>query len=167
MKKIVKLIIVSILICSFLIPYTAFAETNETAAEWQDIELTNEEFESLLANNPDNTISTYTTGLIIRYVISASKSGNNLVITGLTSCSSDVVKCGYTKVTVQQRKNSSSSWSNYQSYSGIYNDTSICNLSKTLAVPSGYQYRVTCTHYAKKSLFSTEKIDNTSNIVTF
>ena len=167
MKKVFKLIIVSILICSFFIPYTVFAEPNETTAEWQDIEFTDEEFESLLANNPDNTISTYTTGLITRYGISVSKSGSNLVITGVTNGAANVVKCGFTKVTIQQRKNSSSSWSNYQSYSGIYKDAFICNLSKTLAVPSGYQYRVTCTHYAKKSLFSTEKIDNTSNIVTF
>ncbi|MBD5083478.1 MAG: hypothetical protein HDT34_04950 [Clostridiales bacterium] len=167
MKKIFKLIIVSILICSFLTPYTAFAETNEAATEWQDIELTDEEFESLLVNNPNNAVSTYTTGLITRYGISVSKSGSNLVITGVTNCMGDVVKCGFSKVTIQQRKNSNSSWSNYQSYSSLYIDKYSYNLSKTLAVPSGYQYRVTCTHYAKKSLFSTEKIDNTSNIVTF
>ena len=40
-------------------------------------------------------------------------------------------------------------------------------ISKSLTVTSGYQYRVTCTHYAKKSLLSTQKINNTSNTVTF
>ena len=167
MKKFFKLTIIGLLIWSFIIPYTAFADDYGIQNELQDIQLTDEEFESLLGNNPNNAVSTYASGLIISYVISASKNGSNLIITGRTSCSSDVVKCGYTKITIQQRKNSSSSWSNYKSYSGIYEDTFLCNLSKTLAVPSGYQYRVTCTHYAKKSLFSTEKIDNTSNIVTF
>ena len=167
MKKFLKTIVIGLLLFSFLIPYTAFGDVDGTQEEWQDIELTNDEFETLLANNPNNALSTYTSGLITRYVISASKSGSNLIITGLTSCLSTVVKSGFTKVTIQQRKNSSSSWSNYQSYSGLYNDRSSYNLSKTLAVPSGYQYRITCTHYAKKSLFSTEKIDNTSNIVTF
>lgn len=156
----------SILICSFLIPYTAFAKSN-SVVEWQDIELTDEEFESFLANNPNNEISTYTSGLIVTYMISVSKSGSNLIITGRTTGTAEVIKSGFTKVTIQQRKNSSSSWSNYQSYSSLYYDGGIYNLSKTLAVPGGYQYRVTCTHYAKKSLFSTEKIDNTSNIVTF
>lgn len=165
MKKVLKLTVISLLLIVFLIPYAAYAETNST--EWQDIELSDEEFEALLTNNPDNTISTYTTGLITRYAISATKSGSNLIVTGVTNGTMDVVKCGFTKVTIQQRKNSSSSWSNYQSYSSLYNDTRSYNLSKTLSVPKGYQYRVTCTHYAKKSLFSTEKIDNTSNTVTF
>ncbi|MDE5604504.1 MAG: hypothetical protein K2I73_02840 [Eubacterium sp.] len=165
MKKVLRLTIISLLLFSFLIPYTAFAETNKT--EWHDIELSDDEFESLLANNPNNMVSTYTSGLIITYAISAAKSGSNLIIAGRTSCSSEVVKSGFTKVTIQQRKNSSYSWSNYQSYSGLYTDSRVYNLSKTLAVDKGYQYRITCTHYAKKSLFSTEKIDNTSNTVTF
>ena len=165
MKKVLKLMVISLLLFAFLIPYTAYTETND--AEWQDIELSEEEFNSLLANNPANELSTYASGLITVYAISASKSGSNLIITGLTSCTAEVVKCGFTKVTIQQRKNSSSSWSNYQSSSSLYNDGGIYNLKKTLAVTKGYQYRVTCTHYAKKSLFSTEKIDNTSNTVTF
>ena len=167
MKKFLKVLVISLVLFSFLIPYTAFAETNENQPKWQDIELSEEEFNSLLANNPDNAISTYTTGLITTYAISATKSGSNLIVSGRTVGSTEVVKCGFTKVTIQQRKNSSGSWSNYQSYSSLYADRGIYNLSKTLAVPSGYQYRVTCTHYAKKSLFSTEKIDNTSNTVTF
>lgn len=167
MKKFLKLTIISLLLITLLIPYTAFAETNNTDTEWKDIELTDEEFNSFLADNPNNTISTYTSGLITRYAISATKSGNNLIITGLTSCIGTVVKCGFTKVTIQRRKNSSYSWSKYQSYSDLYNDNFAYNLKKTLAVDKGYQYRITCTHYAKKSLFSTEKIDNTSNTVTF
>lgn len=167
MKKFFKIVIVSIILCSFFVPYTALAETDKNQPEWKDIELTDEEFESLLANNPNNDISAYTDGLITLYGISVSKSGSNLIITGRTNGATNVVKCGFTKVTIQQRKNSSSSWSNYKSYTDLYADSRVYNLSKTLTVPSGYQYRVTCTHYAKKNIFSTESINNTSNTVTF
>ena len=163
MKNLFKLITISVLLFSFLIPYTVFAETNNCNTEWQDIDLSEEEFNSLLANNPNN-ITTYTSGLITIYAISATKSGNNLIITGKTNCTADVVKCGFTKVTIQVRFNSTSSWSTYKTYTDLYIDSRVYNLSKTIAVSSG-QYRVTCTHYAKKSLLSTEKINNTSNIV--
>lgn len=167
MKKILKLTVISLLLFSFFVPYTAFAEVSGTDAEWQDIELSEEEFNAILENNPDNDITPYTSGLITSYVISIGKSGSNLIIAGKTNCTISVVKCGFTKVTIQQRKNSSSSWSNYKSYTDLYADSRVYNLSKTLTVPSGYQYRVTCTHYAKKNIFSTESISNTSNTVTF
>ncbi|MDE5670747.1 MAG: hypothetical protein K2I14_04700 [Eubacterium sp.] len=167
MKKILKLTVISLLLFSFFVPYTAFAEVSGTDAEWQDIELSEQEFNAILENNPDNGITPYTSGLITSYVISIGKSGGNLIIAGKTNCTISVVKCGFTKVTIQQRKNSSSSWSEYKSYTNLYADSRVYNLSKTLTVPSGYQYRVTCTHYAKRSLLSTETINNTSNTVTF
>ena len=164
MKNFFKLLVISLLIFSFVIPYTAFAETNDTETEWQDIELSEEEFNALLENNPDNGISTYATGLITMYRISASKSGSNLIVGGRTNCVADVKKCGFTIVTIQVRFSSTAPWSTYKTYTDLYNDTSLYNLSKTITVRSG-QYRVTCTHYAKKSLISTEKINNTSNTV--
>ena len=165
MKKFLKLMVIGLLLVSFLVPYTAFAETGETDAEWQDIELTEEERNAYLANNPNNAVSTYATGLIASYLISASKSGSNLIVTGITRGATDVVKCGFTKVTIQVRLNSTAPWSTYKTYTDLYADTFAYFLDKTISARSG-QYRVTCTHYAKKSLFSTEKINNTSNIVT-
>lgn len=168
MKKVLKLMVISFLLFIFLVPYTAFAEIGGTDAEWQDIALSEEEFNAILENNPDNSITPYTSGLITLYRIAISKSGtNNLIIAGQTNCSTGVVRSGFTVVTIQQRKNSSSSWSEYKSYTDLYTDSRVYNLSKTIAVPSGYQYRVTCKHYAKKNIFSTEKISNTSNTVTF
>lgn len=167
MKKLFKIMVISLLLFTFLVPYTAFAEIGGTDTEWQDIALSEEEFNAILKNNPNNDITPYTSGLIKTYSISIGKSGSNLIIAGKTNCSYEVTKCGFTKVTIQQRKNSSSSWSEYKSYTDLYNNTSIYNLSKTIAVPSGYQYRVTCKHYAKKNIFSTESISNTSNTVTF
>ncbi len=168
MKKVLKLSIVSLLLFSFLVPYTAFAKADEANLEWQDIELSEEEFNAILENNPDDGISAYTSGLILTYRIAISKSGtNNLVIAGKTSCTSEVVKCGFSTITVQRRANSSSSWSKVVSYDDLYSNSFGYTLSKTITVTRGYQYRVVCTHYAKKNLLSTEKISNTSNTVTF
>ncbi len=168
MKKFFKLMITSLLLFSFLIPYTAFAEVSGTNPEWHDIELSEEEFNAILENNPDDGITPYTSGLITLYRIAISKSGtNNLVIAGKTSCTSEVVKCGFSTITIQRRANSSSSWVKYKSCETEYNNSSICNLSRSYTVDKGYQYRVVCTHYAKKNLLSTEKINNTSNIITF
>lgn len=168
MKKFFKLMMTSLLLFSFLIPYTAFAEVGGTSAEWQDIELSEEEFNAILENNPANDIAPYTSGLILTYRIAIAKSGtSDLVIAGQTNCSTGVVRSGFSIVTVQRRTNSSSSWSTYKTYKDIYSESRVCNLSKTITIDKGYQYRVTCTHYAKKSFLSTEKINNTSNTVTF
>ena len=62
-----------------------------------------------------------------------------------------------------------------ESYSSVFSNnadvftskTTKYNLSKSLTVDKGYQYRVTATHYAKKSLFSTQKVDSTTGYLTF
>lgn len=167
MKKIIRLIITSCLLLSLFIPTVAFAAVNGEQADWNDIALSTEEFNVILASNTENSAVPYATGLINKCSIAISKSGNSLIIVGLTQGSTEVVKCGFTKVTIQRRANSSSSWSNYKTYTDLYIDGRIYNLSKSITVSSGYQYRVTCTHYAKKSLLSTQKIDNTSNTLTF
>lgn len=145
----------------------AFAAVGGEEAEWQDIVLSDEEFEEILSNNPDNQIMPLSSDLINRHSIAIQKNGNSLIIAGTTYGSSEVSKCGFTKVSIQRRSNSSASWSNYQTYSDLYNNSHQYILSKSISVPSGYQYRVTCTQYAKKNLVSTQKINGTSNILTF
>lgn len=167
MKKILKAIAVSCIAVMFLIPNVAVAAEREQP-EWEDIVLSQEEFEEALSNNPNNEIQPYTSGLIVAYHISVSKEGmGTLVITGKTIGSNDVVKCGFKKVLVQIRPSNNPNWSDFSIYSDLYNDAGIYVLSKQIVVPKGYQYRVVCTHYAKKNILQTEKIDNTSNVVTF
>ena len=162
-KTICKLLAITF---SFLFVFqsslVAFAD-NEP--DWQDANWTQEEFNDILSQNPNNQISTCKTGLIFAYSIAVSGSGSNLLIAGSTICDPDVVKCGFKVVTIQRRKSSTTSWATYKTYEDLYRDAPSYSLSKTIAVTTGYQYRVICTHYAKKSLFSTEKIENTSNIV--
>ncbi len=133
--------------------------------DWQDAAWTQEEFNDIYYQNSNNQISTLTSGLIFNYGIAISSSGSNLLIAGKTICDPDVVKCGFTVVTIKRRKSSTTSWSTYKTYEDLYNSSSSYTLTKTISVSTGYQYRVYCTHYAKKSLFSTEKIDNASNVI--
>ena len=166
MKKIFySMLIVCLSVVMLCQNFTVFAENGEIQPEWQDITLTQEEFDSILANNPNNAIAPCTTGLIIERAIAVQKDGNSLIITGKTYCSSTVVKCGFKEVVIKYRASSSSAWSEYKTYTDLYVDNNSYILSKTITVPSGYQYYVTCKHYAKKNILSTETIDNISNIV--
>lgn len=167
MKKFFMSAIIFTLLLSFLLPTVAFAADGSQPEEWQDISLTEQEMEDILSLNPNNDISTYATNLINRYNIAIDKNGSNLIIVGSTIGTYEVKKSGFKEVVIQQRKSSSDSWSTYTKYTNLYIDVSSYTLSKSLTVPSGYQYRVTCIHYAKKNLLSTQKISNTSNTVTF
>ena len=164
MTKIKYLLICFIII--LLLPTTAFASTNIEQEDWQDIRLSDEEFEQLLSQNSNNELIPFASNLISSKAISISKKDNTLLIIGRTDCNNMVTKCGFSKVTIQRRKNSSSSWTTYKSYTDLYANSSIYKLAKSLSVPTGYQYRVTCTHYAKSSTKS-QSINNTSNTVTF
>lgn len=166
MKKLFMSAILFILLFSMLLPTVAFAADDGQIEEWQDITLTEQEMEDILSLNPDNGISTYATGLICAYYIGIAQNGNSLTVVGKTIGTYEVKKSGFKEIVVQQRKTSSDSWSTYTKYTDVYLDNTSYVISKSLAVPSGYQYRVTCIHYAKKNLFSVQKISNTSNIVT-
>ncbi|MCM1114953.1 MAG: hypothetical protein NC397_05600 [Clostridium sp.] len=164
-KQFFKAIFCLCLICIMLVPTTAFA--NEEEPDWVDANFTDEQMEEILnqGNGNDNTVQR-ASGLINLYAIGISKSGTTINIIGKTIGNTEVVKSGFTKVVIQRRANSSSSWSNYKTYKDIYADLPACYLSKSITVAKGYQYRATCVHYAKKSLLSTQKLDNTSNTVT-
>ena len=158
------------IILAFLFVFQAsFVAFADDEPDWQDIVLTAEEFNEILAQNPNNSASTCASGLILTYAIAiggkVSSGSAKLVIAGETYCAPDVNKCGFTVVTIKRRTSSLSSWTTYKTYEDLYNDRPDYILSKTITVPSGYQWRVYCTHYAKKSILSKEKIDNYSNVV--
>lgn len=106
---------------------------------------------------------TRASGLILSYSLSVSKNEKVLTITGTTVCSTDVVRCGFKDLQVERRRYTSGDWEVYHDYGDAYLDDNLCNLSTTLTVEYGYYYRVTCTHYAKKSWWSTQKVDNETN----
>lgn len=124
----------------------------------------------VLTSNLDSNIATENdtraSGLILSTALGIATEGSNLFIEGKVLCAPDVVKCGFKNLMVQRRASSSDSWRDYYEYGNVYTDGSSTGLSTTLAVARGYQYRVTCKHYAKKSLLVTQTISSTSNIVT-
>lgn len=117
-------------------------------------------------NTDGGTNDTRASGLITSYGLSLSNNGTTLNISGRTNCAVDVVKCGFKNLVVQRRASSSDSWEEYYDYGNVYIEAASANLSTKLVVVSGYQYRLSCKHYAKKSLLSTQTISNTSSVVT-
>ena len=105
-------------------------------------------------------------GLILIYGLEISVTGTTLKIRGETYCNDEVVKSGFKNLVVQRKKTTSATWSDYYDYGDIYSDTYSTSINTTLAVASGYEYRVTCKHYAKKSWLVTQSISNTSNVVS-
>lgn len=162
MKKLVSLFLAVLIVVFSFIPVSAFASGGE--AEWQDIYLPQTVLDEILEVKEVNARAT---GLILTYALGIKKDGNNLIIAGSTTCTSTVVKSGFKEVVIQRRANSTQDWSDYVTYHDLYNDMPSYLLSKSIAVGTGYQYRVTAIHYAKKNILITQKLDNVSNIVTF
>lgn len=162
MKKFISLFLICVMSVICIIPSTALASDNET----EDVYYSQEEFEQL--EHVDAVyVETRATGLIVAKSLSIAKDENKLVIRGYTQGSSEVKKSGFTEIVVQRKKASESKWSNYKTYDDLYSDSNYYSLSKSLTVTTGYQYRVTATHYAKKSLLSTQKIEVTTGYLTF
>lgn len=158
MKRIVSILLCICFILSLSV-YTASAENNYDAEE--NIEIITE-------NNISSSASTLASGLIFNFSLTIERQGSStLWIYGHTSCDPTVVKCGFKDLEVQRRKNSSYSWSVYHDYGDEYIDSYYKLLSRSITVEPGYQYRVVCKHYAKKSLLSTQTISNDSGYVYF
>lgn len=163
MKKLLSIILTSLILITCLVPFTALASDSvvENNAKYDFTVIENDETTSI------EGISLYSSNLIVRNNLKIKKDGTLLKITGLTECNSEVVKCGFTKVVVQRKKSSETNWSNYKIYKDLYSNSTRYDLSKSLTVSKGYQYRVTAIHYAKKSLLSTQKINATTGYLTF
>ncbi len=117
-------------------------------------------------NTDDTNSNARVSGLIMSYGLSLTKSGTTLNLRGQTYGAIDVIKCGFKNLTIERRKTSDDSWEDYYEFGNVYREAVAADLSTTLVVASGYQYRISCKHYAKKNLLAIQTISNTSNIVT-
>lgn len=165
--KLVSIILSVIAMITCILPTTASAAS--VSANTDEAIFTDAEFEAL---NPiyaeyEESSKARATGLITKKNVGIAKSGSALVISGYTYGTSDVEKAGFKEVVIERRKNSSSSWSEYKVYEDLYSSSSSYILKKSVTVPSGYQYRVTAIHYAKASLFSTQKAEAVSGYISF
>lgn len=160
MKKVVPFLLCAVLMFSFFNMNVNAADSTDFVPYVIDFSVTTD----INAEATDETTSR-ASGLILSYGLSLTKTGNSLYLEGRTNCTPEVVTCGFKNLTVQRRATSSDSWKDYYEYGNVYADATAAFLSTTLAVESGYQYRIYCKHYAKKNIFSVETITNTSNIV--
>lgn len=158
MKKIITLFVSLILILSSF--------SIELYAVNEDFEPVILDFVVTAVDDVVDGENTRASDLITSYALDLSKNGTTLHLTGRTYCSTGVVKCGFKNLTVERRKSSSYAWEDYYEYGNVYVEAVGAALDTTLVVPSGYQYRITCKHYAKKSLLVTQSISNASGIVT-
>lgn len=144
MKRALKSALIIILAVLMISPNAVFAASNEYT-EPTETEVYNER----------------ATGLIAAYGVYVSKqSAGVLAIIGTLDCIADVVKCGYRDFLIQRRPQNSAVWENYMNLGDLYLDASTYPYSQTLTVPTGFYYRVSCTFYAKKNIFSTQKIED-------
>ena len=143
---------------------SAFASVESEPAS-NDYYISDEDFENLEhVDSESNFISTYASGLIQNKTLSLAKDGNNLIIKATTKGISDVKKCGFTYIKLQQYKNGS--WVDYKVFDDIYTETIYCSVTKSVAGTKGYKYRVVAEHYARKSIFTREKIANQTSSLT-
>lgn len=173
MKKFLSIFLAAImLICS--VPMAAYADEpqpfdiggEDVNDGWEELDLTDEEIDEILALNTQNNIQPMATGLIVSYNIAVAHDGSTLKIVAKTIGSYEVVKAGFTKIVVQRRLGAAYSWSNYSTTNDIYRDSNSYTYAVGKTVATGYQYRATCVHYAKKNILSVQKINNTSNVTT-
>ena len=160
MKRLVSLLLCAIVLFACCIVQTSAVNEEEFVPHVIDFSLTSSalEKESEVAENRAS-------GLILSYGLEISVTGTTLKIRAETNCIASVVKSGFKNFVVQRKKATSTTWSDYYDYGDLYNDSYSASVNTTLAVASGYEYRVSCKHYAKKSLFVTQSISNTSNVV--
>ncbi|MGN1202589.1 MAG: hypothetical protein ACI4RF_04785 [Eubacterium sp.] len=108
MKNVLKKLLLICLSLIMMIPMTAYG-ADEEIPEWEDIVLSQEEFDRIISPYEKSNANARTAGLITVYALAIEKSGRNLLVAGKTYCSAEVVKCGFTEVKNQRKKNSSNS----------------------------------------------------------
>lgn len=168
MKKFFKTALIVALCMITAFPFNSFAVDGEKV-QWYDIDLTENEIQRILDLNPQNNASSRATGLIIAYNVGIDKSstGTKLNLVAKITCDLDVVKCGFKKILIQRRTNANVAWSTCFTFEDLYDDCPSYTIARQIAVSTGYQYRAVCTFYAKKNILSTQKIELTSNVVTY
>lgn len=166
MKRRIKSVLIIILCFISVFSSQAFAlEKNDI--EVCDVVLSQKEINEILALGNTYTADERASGLIISATAAINDDYKLLQFVGTINCISDVVKCGFEDIVVQRRASSSSAWTDYYTFDDSYSDFHIHTAIKAVTTVTGYEYRVTCTLYAKKNIFSVQRIDMVSNIMAW
>lgn len=165
MKKIRAMFIIVLCFIS-IFSFRSFAfEKNDI--EVSDIVLTQSEMDEILALGNSYTTDERASGLIVSATAAINNDHKLLQFVGTMMCTLDVVKCGFEDIVVQRRASSSSAWTHYYTFDDSYEESSSHTVIKAVTTNTGYEYRVVCNLYAKKNIFSVERIDMVSNIMAW
>ncbi len=166
MKRIIKSTLVLTLCLISLFNVHAFAlEKNDI--EVQDIFLSQDEINEILAKGNTYTAPERATGLILDGAFSINNDYKLLQFVALMDCGTEVVRCGFEDIIVQRRASSSDSWSFYYQFDDDIVDYCSHSTIKAVTTVKGYEYRVICTLYAKKNFFSVQRINVETNIIAW
>ena len=163
MKRAIKSAFILALCLATLFSVNAQAYETEKITE-QSIFLTQSEINEILAQGNHYTAPDRATGLILVGSAAINDDYSLLQYVATIDCDIDVVKCGFEDIIVQQRKNSSYSWTKYYQFDDDMRDYSAHTCVKAVTVAPGYEYRVKATLYAKKNIFSVQRETIYSNI---
>ncbi|MBR3596085.1 MAG: hypothetical protein IKL47_03805 [Clostridia bacterium] len=166
MKRIIKSTLVLTLCLISLFNVHAFAlEKNDI--EVQDIFLSQDEINEILAKGNTYTAPERATGLILDGAFGINNDYKLLQFVAFMDCGTEVVRCGFEDIIVQRRASSSDSWSFYYQFDDDIVDSCTHLTIKAVTTVKGYEYRVICTLYAKKNFFSVQRIFVETNIIAW
>lgn len=166
MKKIIRSIFILTLCLLSLFNVEAFALENNDI-EVENIVLSQEEINEILAKGNTYTAKNRAADLIMAATVAINNDFKLLQFVGSMNCSPVVVKCGFEDIIVQRRATSSEPWSFYYQFDDDIADGIVKTTIKAVTTNTGYGYRVICTAYAKKSLFSVQRVSLTTNIIAW
>ena len=166
MKKKIKAVFIIVLCFISIFSSQAFAfEKNDI--EVSNIVLSQEEINEILALGNTYTPEERASGLILTATAAIDDDYKLLQFVGTMMCIGEVVKCGFENIVVQRRASSSSAWTHYYTFDDSYEESTSHTVIKAVTTNKGYEYRVVCNLYAKKNIFSVERIDMVSNIMAW
>ncbi len=166
MRKRLKSVFILVLCFICIYSFQSFAfEKNDI--EVSNIVLSQEEINEILALGNTYTPEERATGMIISATAAINDNYKLLQFVGTILCKPEVVKCGFENIVVQRRVSSSSSWTHYYTFDDSLEESNAHTAIKAVTTNTGYEYRVVCNLYAKKNIFSVERIDMVSNIMAW
>lgn len=166
MKKKIKAVFIIVLCFISVFSSQAFAlEKNDI--EVNDIVLSQEEINEILALGNTYAPEERATGLILVASVAINDNYKLLQFVGSITCAAEVVKCGFEDIIVQRRVSASSAWSDYYTFDDSFEELNVHTAVKAVTTVKGYEYRVICTLYAKKNIFSVQRIDMETNIIAW
>lgn len=139
-RKILSLVMAIVMVCAMVVSTqrVAYAADEPTCVDGSY--LTHDD-------SSEVTVGSMTRGVYLKSGSSTiTKAGNGKIAAGGNTVGQKSVSKITVVVAVQQYKNGS--WYHYTSWSATNYNSNYVSSSKTLSVPTGYYYRVYCTHSA-------------------